>query len=502
MPDLIISDALMPIMDGFQFLRNIKKDETMSSIPFIFYSAVYRGQKDIELALSIGAEAYIVKPKDPEEFWKELNVIIEKGFSKKVPPIELIKEEEEYLRKYSYIVAFKLLEKVRELDQTIKQLRDSKERCKAITGKAAIGIALVNLEKRPVESNPALQKMLGYSNKELCSMHLSDFTYPDDVESDVKLTQELFEGERNQYQIEKRYIRKDGLLVWGNLVTSIIRDAKGKPQYSVNMIEDITERKRAEEELAKHRDHLEELVKERTAQLEATQEELIKKERLAVLGKLTASVAHELRNPLGTISTSLFYIGEMVGQNQTEAVANTFKRAERGILRCDRIIDELLSFTRAKKLNQQVTDIDHWLNNILEEHGMPENIEYTYKIDSGTKVIIEPEHFRRAIINVLDNAIQALGDKKSHGNKLKVETEVINKKLEIRFIDTGVGIPDDQLEKVFEPLFSTKGFGIGLGIPIVKDIMETHGGGIEYHSKVGKGTTVVLWLPLPKEERI
>jgi PAS domain S-box-containing protein len=303
-PDLIISDALMPIMDGFQFLRNIKKDIVLRSIPFIFYSAVYRGQKDIELALCIGAEAYIVKPKDPEEFWKELNVIIEKGFSKKVPQKELIEEEEEYLKKYSHIVVSKLEEKVHELNQTIKQLRESRERFKAITDNAAIGIALVNPEKRLVESNPALQRILGYTNKELCGMYLRDFTYPDDVESDVKLAQELFVGKRSYYQIEKRYIRKDGRLVWSNLVTSIVHDAKGKAQYLVNMIEDITERKRTEEELAKYRNHLEELVKVRTAKLTKLNERLTHE----IIERKKAQKALQKRHEIQSVLNSMLSI--------------------------------------------------------------------------------------------------------------------------------------------------------------------------------------------------
>lgn len=114
-PDFIISDALMPVMDGFQFLRSIKTDEDLKSIPFIFYSSIYTGYKEAELAISLGAEAFIIKPKEPEEFWVELNDIIEDFREKTGEELteELIKDEEEFRRKHTNIVAEKLNEKVK-----------------------------------------------------------------------------------------------------------------------------------------------------------------------------------------------------------------------------------------------------------------------------------------------------------------------------------------------------------------------------------------------------
>ncbi len=148
LPDVIISDALMPKMDGFQLLRNIKQDEKLKSIPFIFYSAVYTGYKEAELAISIGAEAFVIKPKEPEEFWKELNDILEEVILKRQKRItaELIKEEEEFLRRYSHIVAIKLEEKVRELEKEIIQRKQIEEELRRshemkVLGEIAAGVA-------------------------------------------------------------------------------------------------------------------------------------------------------------------------------------------------------------------------------------------------------------------------------------------------------------------------------------------------------------------------
>ncbi len=126
-PDVIISDALMPRIDGFQFLRSIKKDESLKKIPFIFYSATYTGQKEIDLAISSGAKAYIIKPMEFKEFWKELNTVINKIADEKTITVSNVEKDEEYLRRYSYIVAAKLEEKIRELEDEIERRKKAEE---------------------------------------------------------------------------------------------------------------------------------------------------------------------------------------------------------------------------------------------------------------------------------------------------------------------------------------------------------------------------------------
>jgi len=128
-PDLIISDALMPRMDGFEFLRMVNMDDELKAIPFVFHSAVYTGLKDKELALSLGAEAFIAKPKEPEEFWEELAEIIKRCETggERPPAAEPLPEEKEYLRKYSGVVAAKLEEKVRELEETLDRRKKAEE---------------------------------------------------------------------------------------------------------------------------------------------------------------------------------------------------------------------------------------------------------------------------------------------------------------------------------------------------------------------------------------
>lgn len=247
-------------------------------------------------------------------------------------------------------------------------------------------------------------------------------------------------------------------------------------------------------------DGLEQQVADRTAKLEAAQMELLRQERLATLGKVTATVAHEIRNPLATVNTSVFSIASALERNEPERVKRALNLAERNVIRCDNIIAELLDYTRKLDVRLDKVNIDSWLKNLLDELTYPDGIECRQNLTCGMKVPVDRELLRRAIINIITNAVHALTEENSPGNVLTVETSISGRDLEIRIVDTGPGIPDELREKIFEPLFSTKGFGVGLGLSIAQDIMEKHQGDIEVQSEVGKGTTVILRISLEDRE--
>ncbi len=230
------------------------------------------------------------------------------------------------------------------------------------------------------------------------------------------------------------------------------------------------------------------------------QAELLRNERLAAMGQLTGTVAHELRNPLGAIRTSM-YIVEKVADTEDDRFARSVERIDRSITRCDKIITELLDFARAKGLQPRPTALDTWLSVVLKEQHIPEGITVKTNLQTdGAVVHIDPEELRRAMINVVDNACQAMVDGNGENGataegELTVASRLNGERVEIEFTDTGPGISEDILPKILEPLFSTKSFGTGLGLPTVQRIMEEHGGGLEVSSEEGRGTQVVLWLP-------
>jgi len=250
------------------------------------------------------------------------------------------------------------------------------------------------------------------------------------------------------------------------------------------------------EELRKHRNHLEEMVETRTKELKDAQDELVRREKMAALGKLVATVAHEIRNPLGAVQNCVFSIGSAIKRKEMIQVDRALSLAEHNIQRCDGIITELLDFTRKKELKKASTEIDVWLEDLMNNYKLPDEIEYKLEMNSGIFISFDPRYLQRAIINIVTNAVQAMEEEKSPSKKLRLKTTVVKTKLEIRIGDTGPGIPADIRKKIFDLLFSTKNIGVGMGLAIVEDIMTKHGGGIEVESEVGKGTEVLLWLPI------
>ena len=267
-------------------------------------------------------------------------------------------------------------------------------------------------------------------------------------------------------------------------------------QSNRQLMSEIRERLLAEQRLNEHFEQLEELVAGRTADLEAAQRALVQQERLAMLGKVTASVSHELRNPLGTLRSTVFTISRKV-QGKELGLEEAIQRAERSIQRCDRIIEEFLDFTRAVSMERECIDLDAWLEGALKEMPFPESVACHFTFESKLNLAVDPERLRRAVVNVVNNAVQAMAEVGEGYKRLRIKSRVRDNRFEIVVKDNGTGITDEGKARIFEPLYSTKGFGVGLGMSIVKDIMEKHQGGVEYHSVLGKGTTVVLWIPIP-----
>ncbi|MBX3179360.1 MAG: ATP-binding protein [Candidatus Hydrogenedentes bacterium] len=270
-------------------------------------------------------------------------------------------------------------------------------------------------------------------------------------------------------------------------------------QSNRQLMKEIRERLVAEQRLNEHFEQLEDLVRGRTAELEAAQRALVQQERLALLGKITASVSHELRNPLGTLRSTLFSIGRKV-QDLPVDLAEPLARADRSIRRCDRIIEEFLDFTRTVSPERQLVDMDAWLEGVLQEMEIPDAVDCRYTFESGAALEVDPERLRRAVLNIVTNAIQAMEERGDPYRRLRIKSRRRDGRHEIVVKDNGAGMTEESLARIFEPLYSTKGFGVGLGVSIVQDTMKKHGGGVEYHSVLGKGTTAVLWLPLEVAE--
>ncbi|MFQ5672851.1 MAG: PAS domain S-box protein [Nitrospinales bacterium] len=383
-------------------------------------------------------------------------------------------------------------------------LEESYGRTQAIVDSAVDGIITFDPHGTVESFNKAAERIFGYSAGEVVGRNIkmlvpqSLFKKLDEYFTDDKLKTGVRSGGIVR-EIQGK--RKEGSVFPMDLAISEMR--RGNKPLLIAIVRDISDRKRIEEDLERHRGYLEELVEERTRALKAAQKELVRKERLAILGELSAKVSHELRNPLGIVRNVTFSLAQLLRGNKDAERPLTL--ANRAIERCDNIIEELLDYARPHERNLEPTDVDRLLDELIDEQTPPEPVTVIRKLAAGVKVDLDRERFRRAMINVLHNGYQALIEKcnRENGNtgrktecRLFVETRIAGSRLEIRIQDTGIGIPRDQLEKIFEPLYSTKSFGVGLGLSIVREILQQHGGGIEIKSQPGESTTVILWLPL------
>lgn len=243
---------------------------------------------------------------------------------------------------------------------------------------------------------------------------------------------------------------------------------------------------------------------ENIAKLKEAQDEALRKGKMAQLGNLTATVAHELRNPLSVVRTSAFLLGRRL-KDKGLGVEAQLQRINSGIVRCDNIITQLLDFSRSRAVKTEPVLLDEWLEKIIQSEAqrLPEVLAIECHFGLGNmQVNIEPARFERAVINLLNNASEALvgkgDDPKSQycGNPtIQVSTRLSGRGVDITVTDNGPGISPENLSKIREPLFTTKNFGTGLGIPAVEQILEQHGGGLDIASHEGKGATFTLWLP-------
>jgi len=238
-------------------------------------------------------------------------------------------------------------------------------------------------------------------------------------------------------------------------------------------------------------------ISKRTAELKSAQEALIEGERLAAIGQVTATVSHEIRNPLSTIAASAYSIRSRMTDEKAE-FNRPLDRIERNVARCVRITEELLDFSRNPRIEPETTDVDDWLAQTLQSEDLPDNLTVRFEPGTGILMDLDRHWLGRCLRNLVMNAYEA--SREMHADPdpviVTVESEVKSDRLEIRVRDKGPGVSENDLDRIFEPLFSTRNFGSGLGLPFVKRLMELMKGGISITSRDNAGTTATLWIEI------
>ncbi|HEX7109410.1 MAG TPA: ATP-binding protein [Aestuariivirga sp.] len=240
------------------------------------------------------------------------------------------------------------------------------------------------------------------------------------------------------------------------------------------------------------------------SELAVAHEEILRKTRMAQLGNLTATVAHELRNPLSGVRTAAFLVKKRLAEHNFN-VAVPLERIDKSVARCDNVISQLLDFSRTSPAQKMEIDLDNWLAETVKEtaQNLPPMVEVECSLGlDGRKLNFDPDRMQRVVINLISNASEAMvgrGDTPAETNgkvpRIYIQSKMSPRGAELIVVDNGPGISPENLKKILEPLFTTKNFGTGLGLPAVQNILLQHGGGLDIASKKGEGATFTAWFP-------
>jgi len=246
-------------------------------------------------------------------------------------------------------------------------------------------------------------------------------------------------------------------------------------------------------------EELESRVEARTRELREAHEELVRRERLALVGQLAGGVGHELRNPLGAIGNAVYYLRMRLGGGDDMKVHKHLAILETEVRRANKIVTDLLDFSRVKQPSRAPAQLNAIIRDILARQPQPSSLKRELDlIESLPPILVDPDQVGQVVQNLVINAIEAMPD----GGTLTIRTWSTSDAVVASVSDTGIGIPPENLEKIFQPLFSTKTKGIGLGLAVSRRLIDANGGALSVESQVGKGSTFTAIFPIEESESV
>ncbi|MBK5275777.1 MAG: PAS domain S-box protein [Desulfuromonadales bacterium] len=434
--------------------------------------------------------------------------------------------------------ADKLYGEIAERSRAEEEIKELLLQNRMILESAGEGIYGLDLEGKTTFTNPAGTRMIGYEPEDIIGklQHaILHHTRPDGTpypKEECPIYAAFKTGTTHHVDNEV-FWKKDGASFPVEYTsTPIWKD--GKLTGAVVVFKDITDRREAEKEIRRLHGELEQKVEERTRQLLEAQEELVRQGKLAILGQLSGSVGHELRNPLGVMSNAVYFLKLVLAQSD-ETVMEYLGIIESEIANSLKIITDLLDFARTKAPQTKVVTARQLADESLGRCVIAENIDLQIEIPDDLPLLrVDPSQMIQVLTNFITNAVQAMPDggalrlsarcAQGTGNRnqeLGTGTQTSGLKeqgsgkapttdprfpipdtsfIEISVTDTGYGIAPENMKKLFQPLFTTKVKGIGLGLVVCKNLVETTGGRIEVESEWGKGTTFTVLLPIERRK--
>ena len=372
-----------------------------------------------------------------------------------------------------------------------EELRESEERFRSSFEHSGVGMALQQLDGGYFRVNHAFCKLLGYTERELLATHFQRVTHPDECGIDVAHDRAMLAGERSWYQREKRYLHKDGRIIWALVSVSLVRDSRDRPLYFIVQAQDVTARQQGEES---------------RVQLEA---QLRQAQKMEAVGRLAGGVAHDFNNLLTVIRGRAELVLRRLAADDPHR--RHLELAEQSAERAAALTHQLLAFSRKQVLQPRVLDLNALLGGIEQmlRRLIGEDIDVLVKPAPGLSAVeADPSQLEQVLMNLVVNARDAM----PRGGCLTLETANIELDeayarwhpgarpgvyVMLAVSDTGIGMDAETQARLFEPFFTTKGpgKGTGLGLATVYGIVKQSGGTIWVYSELGRGTTFKIYLP-------
>jgi two-component system, cell cycle sensor histidine kinase and response regulator CckA len=527
-PQLVISDLLMPGMDGYALLRRWKADARLRSIPFVVYTATYTDAKDRQLAVALGADAFILKPAEPEQFIAEIAEVLTKAANDELSPAhEPDRDDLALLTNHTEVLIGKLQQKVRQLEQTNRALRDDVARREYAEAKAKRFLddaerahaTLVSTQEAFSQKTAQLETALNMARMgvwfwdlradqsialersgPVTGLPASDFptnqqaflalVHPDDRVTTRLAVERAKLGA--DYNAEYRIVLAGGEVRWVAVRGRCLYDAAGEPIALTGLDQDTTEQK-------------------------SLQERLRHSQKMEAIGQLAGGIAHDFNNILAAIVGNA-ELARLDVEPEHPARVSIVEILRAGC-RAKELVQRILSFSRPQAAAVRTIQLQPVLEEAqrLLRATLPAGVELSFHgAPSLPAVRADASQIHQIVLNLVTNAWHAL---ENHPGRIETRLEACRVDnglcqhhadlhpgpyVHLSVSDTGKGMDAATLEHIFEPFFTTKahGEGAGLGLSVVHGIVRGHGGAIFAESQVGDGATFHVYLPVAGVEEL
>ncbi len=492
-PDLIISDILMPEMDGYALCQAVKANDRLAHIPFVFYSATYTDPQNEKLAMDLGAARFLIKPMEIDLFLQEIKAILEdkRGKSEAYEPQ---KDTCELQKDYSKTLARKLDKKVEQLEAEKERLAISETKYRRLIEALRENYYFYTLDAQGVITylSPSITNMLGYTQEAFKSgfaTYLTDSKI--NTEAACHTAQSLQGIKCPPYEIE--IADKNDHIHRLEITEEPICDHRGRPVAVEGIAHDITQRINTQQEKEK------------------LQKRLVQAQKMEAIGTLAGGIAHDFNNILSAIiGYTELSIGTLGDTNTT--VTDYLDNVLDAGRRATELVQQILTFSRQTEKELKPISLRAIVNETLKllRASLPATISIKKKIDCDALIMGDPVQIHQVIMNLCVNAGHAM---REQGGLLNINLQEVNLDassafqltdirpgpyLQLTVGDTGTGMTPKIMERIFDPFFTTKdrGEGTGMGLAVVHGIVKSYGGAINTYSEEGKGTSFNVFFPI------